>query len=774
MLKDIVNKYGQPIHGPRFGRLSSVEISEEMDSIYISLGIDLGTTGTKLSCYNAKNRTLTNFSATNHAYVPSPFKKDCQVMNIGFVANSFASTVNQLRSDFGDGVQLVINKVAFANQMHGIVCWNSKQPTKPSPLLTWEDTHVPDSLLFRINQKLSSRSNASTYSPVFRGFGIASLLYLLEEHAEMFDEEGEHAYDRCGTVGSYFSWLLTHSHNGNTTDASSNPSYLHASDACAWGCYSLEHGWAIDVLNELHPKIVPMLPKVLNGVQSVGNLHCLASITSTAHDGTRNVEFQAALESNIRGIIDVFSQFSIPVEGCPVFVPIGDHTSCMVTIRDYFLSSNALYPDGTSDETSQTTGRQLCVVNIGTSAQAAVLPLSSHQDQSLLLSSTSNASPDNGYVEIRPFPIISKAKNSNEAVNGMGTMVVGAGMNGGNMLQSLASQIQQAFCDNWRIHGRELPHDLVTFVSSGSSEQSGNMDTKLLSLMQSLSNEQGIETLNTVHAMMDIVCTSLCDTEKRDGFVASIVAGLRGRNLQITSSTLEQQASNSNGVSPHKRSSAGAAQGLLDLQALLPPFHPERSPIGYGASDSDHPDTTRVNRRTDGSEDKKGQEIVGNATEEAGENGANTAVPTLQTLVDAVFSSNRVRNDQMEPSAPVESDATRIQNWILLCKLFGILYFECTAKIASRLMSLVPQTVFSAVDTVVPLGGALQKNPALLLHVIRDVENAKKSAINSSAIAASDYSSSHKSVQLFDVSESIMAYAGAMGSLIASGQKLFQ
>lgn len=390
-----------------------------------ALGVDLGTTAVKAALYG--DRMVATGIADSAAYVELQNPPGAREQDVSKILHALAAATGSISS--ADLCQT--GRVSLADQMHGIVLWRPGKtgdvPCHVSRLVTWEDGRCDAALLTRLNTTLCSAAEAGQgATPLFTGYGVATLVWLLERHPELF--EGPAGYTHCGTIGAYVAAVLTGSLHRKPT--------LHATDAASWGCFSAAKGeWLTDVAAKLHPRLPALLPAVATSSRAVVGVVCAESLVS--HGLTHLLPLVAAA-----------SPATGTVQPATVTVCIGDHAA--VTLATLAALHRPMKPAATpaaasggapspvkpSAAPALPADATVALINLGTSAQACLVgPAVSAALAEGSLSPSSLASG----CELRPC-VSETGSGSGRDSDAAATplMLVAASMNGGNVLSYLA------------------------------------------------------------------------------------------------------------------------------------------------------------------------------------------------------------------------------------------------------------------------------------------------------------------------------------------------
>ncbi|KAE9327898.1 hypothetical protein PF008_g16297 [Phytophthora fragariae] len=376
------------------------EIEEDAPLLF---GLDIGTTAIKAVVVKAEGGqtvVVANVSLSDVA-VPRRPRQDfvenkIGVQNVDQVLLAVQRTVNLLP----EAARRRVTSVGICGQMHGIVWWCSRAVHEAaecllatggdwireddddsyepvwSELITWQDQRCTPAFLDNCRQKIArtkSTSNGSPPNRIAAGYGLASFAHTLENSPRTLV-----GMDACGTIHDFVAFVLC----GHTLPSESS---MDTTDAHSWGGLNLQtQTWDPRVLRALR---IPssMLPAVKKPGSCIGH-------SSTGYSG-----------------------FGLP-ENTPVYVPMGDHP-CSV------LAALA------QRQTSPSSDSNLTLVNIGTSAQMAMVLTGGDIEK---LSSSENVDgQDNSSFEVRPFLFENRF------------LGVAASLSGGNTFAWLVHQWQQ-------------------------------------------------------------------------------------------------------------------------------------------------------------------------------------------------------------------------------------------------------------------------------------------------------------------------------------------
>ncbi|CAI5725911.1 unnamed protein product [Peronospora destructor] len=296
--------------------------------------------------------------------------------------------------------------VGICGQMHGIVWWCSRAVRKVaerllsagengmleedghsyesvwSELITWQDQRCTPSFLDNCREKIARIKGMGNFSSmpsrIAAGYGLASFAYALENTPRVLV-----GMDACGTIQDLVAFILC----GHTLPSET---FMDTTDAHSWGGLDLQtQTWDPRVLRALQ---IPS--SILPAVKKPG--------TCIGHSSPG------------------FSGFGLP-DKIPVYVPMGDHPCSVVAAL-------------AQRQSSPTSDSSITLVNIGTSAQIAIV-LSSADIAKLSSSSEDASNPiDNmgkSSFEVRPFLFKDRF------------LGVAASLSGGNTFAWLVQQWQQ-------------------------------------------------------------------------------------------------------------------------------------------------------------------------------------------------------------------------------------------------------------------------------------------------------------------------------------------
>ena len=181
-----------------------------------ALGIDIGTTHTKICLLNSEDGSKTFRQYNHHGYEALAGKQQVPFCHKEQDPEALIQSVDTCLSDVGVHNHCHISKIAVTGQMHGVILWKPKSAKierrhssnnlislmrdtveKYSNLITWEDQ--------RCNKHfLQTLPESRCHSNVATGYGSASLLWLA------VNKKLEN-YTMCGTIMDFLVWLLTQS-----------------------------------------------------------------------------------------------------------------------------------------------------------------------------------------------------------------------------------------------------------------------------------------------------------------------------------------------------------------------------------------------------------------------------------------------------------------------------------------------------------------------------------------------------------------------------------
>ncbi|KAG6969372.1 hypothetical protein JG688_00005346 [Phytophthora aleatoria] len=374
---------------------------EPDDDTPLLFGLDIGTTAIKCVLVKAdggQTVAMANVSLSDVAVPTRPGEDVVEsrigVQNVGQVLLAVQRAVKLLP----ETARRRVTSVGICGQMHGIVWWCSRAAHEAaerlmatgghkdddtyepvwSELITWQDQRCSPAFLESCREKIArskTSGNASPPSRIAAGYGLASFAHTLENSPRTLV-----GMDACGTIHDFVAFVLC----GHTLPSET---FMDTTDAHSWGGLNLQtQTWDPRVLRALR---IPssMLPAVKKPGTCIGH-------SSAGYAG-----------------------FGLPANK-PVCVPMGDHP-CSVLAA---LSQRQSQPGSESN---------LTLVNIGTSAQMAMVLTGS--DVAKLSSSAENTSQDqdNSSFEVRPFLFEDRF------------LGVAASLSGGNTFAWLVQQWQQ-------------------------------------------------------------------------------------------------------------------------------------------------------------------------------------------------------------------------------------------------------------------------------------------------------------------------------------------
>ena len=396
------------------------------------LGIDLGTTAVKVYLYpigyhasvptNAYISMTNNSASSNHETTEtstcrSQLYYEQDITKILQAIDTALEEVIKQSGKSSEAVLGLIKSIGICDQMHGIVMWSSTErfeststtspstlPLTYSNLITWEDKRCSTDFLTTINQEISNyiSNNRNTdttinnLTPLFSGFGISTLLWYLHYQPTIIQQ-----YQYTGTIGTFLSCYLTNTLNKPVMDPT---------DSASWGCYNIKkQTWEIALLNKLNSNINQYLPRIVSSRTCIG----LSNI------------FNVSLTPTLAKLKDI-----------PVYGSIGDHPASMI------MALSSIEKQSTKETPlPNTSSSTIAVITLGTSAQIA-LASSLYNSSSISISDNENtiiALPAG--CELRPFVNLSNPSDKDN-VSSSSVMLVGASMNGGNILSNTISLME--------------------------------------------------------------------------------------------------------------------------------------------------------------------------------------------------------------------------------------------------------------------------------------------------------------------------------------------
>ncbi|XP_078495406.1 sedoheptulokinase [Ciona intestinalis] len=188
-----------------------------------TLGIDIGTTSTKVVVVDENYEVITSHSYANEADIVGVAQHKEQ--SVAKILSSLDRCMLGVRGDLGGSVERV-HRIAICGQMHGCVLWDDYDITTTSNLVTWQDA--------RCNEEFISSLPKSQH-PISSGFGCATLFWLSRTTPNVLDK-----YNCCGTISDYVVTMLC---GGKPIMTSHN--------AYSWGYFDCDSGeWERETLAE--------------------------------------------------------------------------------------------------------------------------------------------------------------------------------------------------------------------------------------------------------------------------------------------------------------------------------------------------------------------------------------------------------------------------------------------------------------------------------------------------------------------------------------------
>nr|XP_002123905.1 sedoheptulokinase [Ciona intestinalis] len=186
-----------------------------------TLGIDIGTTSSKVVVVNENNEIITSHSYANEADIVGVAQYKEQ--SVGKILSSLDRCMVGVKGHLGGNVERV-HRIAICGQMHGCVLWEDCDITNTSNLVTWQDA--------RCNEEFISSLPKSKHR-ISSGFGCATLFWLSRNTPNVLDK-----YDCCGTISDYVVTMLC---GGKPIMTSHN--------AYSWGYFDCDSGkWERETL----------------------------------------------------------------------------------------------------------------------------------------------------------------------------------------------------------------------------------------------------------------------------------------------------------------------------------------------------------------------------------------------------------------------------------------------------------------------------------------------------------------------------------------------
>ncbi|CAI5720916.1 hypothetical protein KXD40_005987 [Peronospora effusa] len=380
------------------------------DNTPLLFGLDIGTTAIKcvlVKVDGGQVAAVANVSLSDVIVPTRPGEEAVKNKNGVLNVDQVLLAVQRAAKMLPEMARRRVTSVGICGQMHGIVWWCSRavhevaerllsvgengmfeedgSSYEPvwSELITWQDQRCTPSFLDSCREKIARIKAmgdfASMPSRIAAGYGLASFAYTLE-----YSPRALVGMDACGTIQDLVAFILC----GHTLPSET---FMDTTDAHSWGGLNLQtQTWDPRVLRALR---IPssMLPAIKKPGTCIGH----------SSPG--------------------FSGFGLP-DKIPVYVPMGDHPCSVYAALAQRQSS------------SSSSNSNITLVNIGTSAQMAIVLSSS--DVAKLSSCSENASNlfdnmGNTSFEVRPFLIKDRF------------LGVAASLSGGNIFAWLVHQWQQ-------------------------------------------------------------------------------------------------------------------------------------------------------------------------------------------------------------------------------------------------------------------------------------------------------------------------------------------
>lgn len=227
----------------------------------ITLGIDLGTTTTKVVVLNTGSgrcEVLYEHSENNRANSRSKESKYSE-QDVSKICSSLEACMDALTSQTHPDTMSSIECITVCGQMHGCMLWNNTETnadsvfvSDTSSLITWKDQRctVPflKSLPFPINSV-----------PPSTGYGCSTLFWLAQNDPQIIKK-----YHFAGTIMDYIVFRLCRL---------SSP-VMSTQNAMSWGYYNFNTAqWNTDILRDVDFPI-GLLPTIVEAGNKAGTL-CL-------------------------------------------------------------------------------------------------------------------------------------------------------------------------------------------------------------------------------------------------------------------------------------------------------------------------------------------------------------------------------------------------------------------------------------------------------------------------------------------------------------------
>ena len=316
------------------------------------LALDLGTTSIKASVVDVSGASTATLIACSshatHAYTdPSASAHQCMDRLLAAIDEIVASL--DVRG---------VTCIALCGQMHGILLYDRVNPSRTSPLITWEDKGSSRALLRACNSAL--RACTPPAAPVHSGYGCVTLLRLLASRHEWVC--GPNAYSGVAPLAAYVASMLTS--QSPSMPGSGLPRYsctVSPSDAAALGFFDAAGG-AFQA---------SALEAVAGSVARDGDTPVIAWLPSIQPSGT------TLGPVSTHGCDTLRLPSLRRLVGVPVRIALGDHTA---SVAGAIALATTVSPRGghqgcACGDVCSAGGalRSAIIVTVGTSAQAVAI-----------------------------------------------------------------------------------------------------------------------------------------------------------------------------------------------------------------------------------------------------------------------------------------------------------------------------------------------------------------------------------------------------------------
>ena len=254
-------------------------VKSDTSSDFYTLGIDIGTSSIKaVITHSIAAQPPTPPSSQPHHAAPPTFTHS--ILSHHSTDNNAAITSHPSSShptSEQDTTKLILaiqsvvralpadqrRKVEYVGvscAMHGVVLWHDRlavpyttalfhqsnstptfsQTPPHSNYIDWRDNRCTAAFLSQLNASLPHPSPVHPLISgryLHTGYGIATLAHAAAHNPSFFSH-----YTRAGTIGDYFVWLMMNVRDdlSPASRSISYPSYIHPSNAAAWGCFDID------------------------------------------------------------------------------------------------------------------------------------------------------------------------------------------------------------------------------------------------------------------------------------------------------------------------------------------------------------------------------------------------------------------------------------------------------------------------------------------------------------------------------------------------------